>query len=156
MHGGFAHIFGNMLYLWIFGDNVEDSMGHFRFLIFYLLCGILASLAHVLSSMGSQIPTIGASGAIAGVLGAYLVLYPRASILTLVPFGYFMRMIRLPALLILVFWFVLQLFYGMLSLPGARATGGVAWFAHIGGFLSGLLLIRIFRSRGRRRIEWGW
>lgn len=156
LHGGFMHVFGNMLYLWIFGDNVEDALGGLRFLVFYLLCGIIASLTHILFSPGSTVPTIGASGAIAGVLGAYLSLYPRARVLTLVPLGFFIRIIYLPSLFVLGFWFILQLFYGVLSLPGGQMSGGVAWFAHIGGFLSGLVLVRVFRRGGPRRVEFQW
>lgn len=149
LHGGFLHLAGNMLYLWIFGNNVEDVLGHFRFLIFYFVCGILASLAQVLASAGSMIPGIGASGAIAGVLGAYLVLFPRARIITLIPLGIFTQLAELPAVMVLGFWFVLQLFNGVLTL-GLPSAGGVAWFAHIGGFAAGLVLVRLF-AVGRRR-----
>lgn len=148
LHGGWAHIIGNMLYLYIFGDNVEDAMGHFRYLLFYLICGFGAAWAHVLSGPGSAVPTIGASGAIAGVLGAYLVLYPRAGVLTLVPLGFFLQVVRIPALLVLGFWIVVQIFSGLVSLPLAKLSGGgVAWFAHIGGFLAGLTLVRLFAWR---------
>lgn len=153
LHGGFAHLIGNMLYLYIFADNVEDRIGHIKFLIFYLLCGFIASVSHILSQTHSQIPSIGASGAIAGVLGAYLILYPRASILTLIPFGYFMRIVRLPAIFVLGFWFVIQLFQGLASLPGAELRGGVAWFAHIGGFVAGLILVNLFKGK-RKNIDW--
>ncbi|MBM4464239.1 MAG: rhomboid family intramembrane serine protease [Chloroflexi bacterium] len=152
LHGGFMHIAGNMLYLWIFGNNVEDSMGRGRFLVFYLLTGSIASAAQVLASPNSRLPTIGASGAIAGVLGAYIVLFPRARIQTLLFLGYFVRMTHLPALLVLGFWFVLQLFNGLLAL-GVAQVGGVAWFAHIGGFVAGLLLVRLF-TLGRRQNYW--
>ena len=149
LHGGFAHIFGNMLYLWIFGDNIEDAMGHFRYLIFYLITGLFATFTHIFFSPNSKIPTIGASGAISGILGAYLVLYPRAAVLTLVPdpflFGLFYRIVRIPALFVLGFWFILQFFYGILSLPAKG--GGVAWMAHIGGFIAGFILVRIFIKR---------
>lgn len=152
LHGGFMHIAGNMLYLWIFGNNVEDSMGRGRFLVFYLLTGVIASAAQVLASPSSPVPTIGASGAIAGVLGAYIVLFPNARVQTLIFLGYFARMANLPALLVLGFWFVLQLFNGLMAFGVAQA-GGVAWFAHVGGFVAGLLLVRLF-TLGRRRSHW--
>jgi len=155
LHGGYMHIVGNMLYLWIFGNNVEDSMGRLRFLIFYLLTGSIASVAQVLASPNSHIPTIGASGAIAGVLGAYIVLFPNARVQTLIFLGYFVRATQLPALLVLGFWFVLQLFNGLLAF-GMTQMGGVAWFAHVGGFVAGLLLVRLFTlgRRQDRREEW--
>lgn len=143
MHGGLAHIGGNMLYLWIFGDNIEDAMGHGRYLFFYLLGGFLASAAHVLSNPDSAIPTVGASGAIAAVLGAYLVLFPSARVLTLVSFGLFIRTMMVPAVIVLGLWFILQLFQGVLTLGGPD-VGGVAFWAHIGGFVVGLLLARLF------------
>lgn len=143
MHGGLAHIGGNMLYLWIFGDNIEDAMGHGRYLFFYLLGGVLASVAHIVTSPVSTIPTVGASGAIAAVLGAYLILYPRARVLTLVTFGFFIRMTMIPAVIVLGLWFILQLFQGVLTLGGPD-VGGVAFWAHIGGFVVGLLLARVF------------
>lgn len=149
LHGGFMHIAGNMLYLWIFGNNVEDSMGRGRFLVFYLMTGSIASAAQVLASPNSRLPSIGASGAIAGVLGAYIVLFPRARVQTLVFLGYFARMAQLPALLVLGFWFVLQLLSGLMAF-GVAQMGGVAWFAHIGGFVAGLLLVRLF-AVGRRQ-----
>ncbi len=149
LHGGFMHIAGNMLYLWIFGNNVEDSMGRGRFLVFYLLTGSVANVAQVLASPNSPLPTIGASGAIAGVLGAYIVLFPNARVQTLIFLGYFARMAQLPALLVLGFWFVLQLFNGLLAF-GMTQMGGVAWFAHVGGFVAGLLLVRLFTPGGRR------
>ncbi|MFQ5593272.1 MAG: rhomboid family intramembrane serine protease [Anaerolineae bacterium] len=148
MHGGFLHIFGNMLYLWIFGNNIEDNMGHARFLIFYAACGIAATMAQVVVDPLSQVPNIGASGAIAGVLAAYLVMHPRAQVETLLFLGYFIRVVRLPAIVVLGFWIVIQLFQGVLSL-GVAQTGGVAWFAHIGGFVAGLILVNILRQRRR-------
>jgi membrane associated rhomboid family serine protease len=156
LHGGLLHIGSNMLYLWIFGDNIEDRLGHGRYLIFYLACGFLATLAHAIFSPGSRIPAIGASGAIAGVLGAYLVLFPRARVLTLIPIFFFITMRELPAVLILGLWFVLQLFSGVgsLGVPNADAMGGVAYFAHIGGFVAGMLLIALLGgTRGPRRRE---
>ncbi|MBN1485156.1 MAG: rhomboid family intramembrane serine protease [Chloroflexia bacterium] len=146
LHGGLMHIAGNMLYLWIFGNNVEDEMGRPRFVLFYLLCGVLAGLAQVLPASSSQVPAIGASGAIAGVLGGYLILFPKAKVSTLIIFGYIGRVRELPAIWVLGFWFVLQLLNGVLSL-GQFASGGVAWFAHIGGFVAGLLLVRLFVGR---------
>ncbi len=150
LHGGWLHVLGNMLYLWIFGDNVEDSMGHLRFLIFYLFCGLIATFTHIFVSANSQIPTIGASGAIAGVLGGYLLLFPKARVLTLIPIFFFIRIVRLPAYFLLSFWLILQLFYGFVSLPGTEISGGVAWFAHIGGFFGGLILIKFFQKKNRR------
>jgi len=143
MHGGFAHIFFNMLYLYIFGNNVEDSMGSGRFVLFYLMCGLIASFAHIYIDPSSTIPTLGASGAIAGVLGAYMVLYPRERVDALLGYIY----VRVPAVVVLLSWFVLQLFSGFLSLGGTG--GGVAFFAHIGGFIAGAILIFIFRKRQR-------
>jgi membrane associated rhomboid family serine protease len=141
LHGGFLHVIGNMLYLWIFGNNVEDVLGRVRFILFYLVCGLIASFSHLLSNVNSQLPMIGASGAIAGILGAYLVLFPRARVHTLFIFFVFIRVIPIPAVFLLIFWFVLQLF-------SLGTGGGVAWTAHIGGFLAGLVLIRLF-LRGR-------
>jgi membrane associated rhomboid family serine protease len=147
LHGGWMHLIGNMLYLWIFGNNVEDAMGHARFVVFYVLCGIAAALAQALPSPGSTIPMIGASGAISGVLGAYLLLYPRAQVLVLLPLGLFTRLVHLPAVAVLGFWFVLQLINSALA-PGDG--GGVAWGAHVGGFVAGAALIPFFKRRGVR------
>ena len=144
LHGGFMHLAGNMLYLWIFGNNVEDAMGHVRFVIFYLLCGIAAVAGQVLQNPASEIPMIGASGAISGVLGAYLLLYPHARVLVLVPFGFYTRMMRLPAGWVLGLWFVIQIASSLAANP---AGGGVAWFPHIGGFLAGMALIPVFKYR---------
>lgn len=144
LHGGFLHLAGNMLYLWIFGNNVEDSMGHVRFVIFYALCGVAAALAQALPNPDSAIPMIGASGAISGVLGAYLLLYPRAHVLVLIPLGFFAHMVRLPAMFVLGFWFVLQLINSALADP---AQGGVAFGAHVGGFVAGMILIPLFKHR---------
>ncbi|MBM4439757.1 MAG: rhomboid family intramembrane serine protease [Candidatus Rokubacteria bacterium] len=153
LHGGLFHIAGNMLYLWIFGDNVEDTLGHARFLLLYLLAGVAAVAAQTVVNPASQVPMVGASGAISGVLGAYLLLFPRASILTLIMFGFFVRFVQVPALIVLGFWIVVQFFNGLISF-GARGTegGGVAWFAHIGGFLAGLALLFLLRPRARRRL----
>jgi membrane associated rhomboid family serine protease len=141
-HGGFMHIASNMLYLWIFGNNVEDALGRFRFILFYLICGTAAAATQVFFSPHSMVPMIGASGAIAGVLGAYLLLYPRARVRTLVFFGYFARMADLSALWVLGLWFVLQFFNGLLALGAAADSGGVAVWAHVGGFIAGLLLVK--------------
>lgn len=155
MHAGLAHILGNMLYLWIFGDNVEDSMGSGRYLVFYLVGGFVASLAHILTNPGSTVPTVGASGAIAAVLGAYLVLYPRQRVLTLIPLGFFIRLSMLPASIVLGVWFLLQFFQGVLTLGGPD-VGGVAFWAHIGGFLSGVVLARLLAkpTPGDRSPRW--
>lgn len=148
MHGGWLHIGSNMLYLWIFGDNVEDTFSHIGYLFFYLLTGIIAALAQVYVDPNSTTPAIGASGAIAGVLGAYLVFYPTARVNTLLILGYFIRVQAMPAILVLGFWIVMQVFSGFLSL-GAEA--GVAYWAHIGGFVSGMIIAVPFRGRRRRR-----
>lgn len=152
IHGGWEHIIGNMLYLFIFGDNVEDALGHLGYLLFYLLCGMTAAWTHILFNSHSSIPTVGASGAVAGVLGAYLLMYPRAGVMTLVPLGFFIRIVRIPAILVLGFWIILQLLFGLVSLPlSGEQTGGVAWFAHIGGFLTGMLLAKLkLRQRNKR------
>ena len=141
LHGGWLHLGGNMLFLWIFGDNVEDAMGHVRFLVFYLVCGVVAALAHIYFNPGSQIPTIGASGAISGVLGAYIVLHPRAQVLTL----FFRFFITLPAFVVLGLWFGLQGLSAYMDTSGE--SGGVAWWAHIGGFVAGAMLVVPFRRR---------
>jgi membrane associated rhomboid family serine protease len=155
MHGGLAHIAGNMLYLWIFGDNVEDRMGHGKFLAFYLFGGVVASLAHLLTNPNSQIPTVGASGAIAAVLGAYLVLFPQSRIVTIIPLGFFIRLTVVPAIIVLGLWFVLQLFSGVVSLGGPD-VGGVAFWAHIGGFVAGMLMAKILAPPRRPEEEIAW
>ncbi len=142
LHGGWMHLLGNMLYLWIFGNNIEDVMGHAKFILFYLLCGILAALSHALTDPGSQIPMVGASGAISAVLGAYLLLFPRAHVLVLLPA---IGMTRVAAGVVLVMWFITQLISGGMSVGGTG--GGVAFFAHIGGFIAGMALIGIFKRR---------
>ena len=149
IHGGWEHIIGNMLYLFIFGDNVEDAIGHFKYLTFYIICGIVAAWGHILFNSHSLLPTVGASGAVAGVLGAYLLLYPRAGVLTLVPLGFFIRIIKIPALVVLGFWIILQLLFGLINIPlSGEQSGGVAWFAHVGGFVTGMILIKLL---GRRK-----
>ncbi|MGD0205616.1 MAG: rhomboid family intramembrane serine protease [Dehalococcoidia bacterium] len=149
LHGGWFHIAGNMIFLWVFGDNVEDAVGHLRYLAFYLLCGIAATAAQVWIDPNSQVPTLGASGAIAGVLGAYLVLYPRATIAAVImPFFFWTAYV--PAFLLIGFWFFLQLFNGVASIGYAvGASEGVAWWAHVGGFSAGFLLLWFFRPRRR-------
>jgi membrane associated rhomboid family serine protease len=149
LHGGWLHLGGNMLYLWIFGDNIEDRLGHVRYLIFYLLCGGFATFAHALMNPASTIPSIGASGAIAGVLGAYLILFPHARVLTLIPIFIFVTIREVPAILVLGLWFVLQLFVGFASLGMPSDAGGVAYFAHIGGFAAGIVLIALLGGMRR-------
>lgn len=145
MHAGWTHLIGNMLYLWIFGDNVEDRLGHFKYLVFYLAGGVVAAFAHIAINPSSQVPTVGASGAIAAVLGAYLVMYPRSRIYTFIPFGFFLRLRLLPASLVLILWFVMQLFNGVLSI-GSSDVGGTAFWAHIGGFVFGAFVALLFRK----------
>ncbi|HXW68044.1 MAG TPA: rhomboid family intramembrane serine protease [Dissulfurispiraceae bacterium] len=143
LHGGFFHIAGNMLYLWIFGDNIEDALGHFRFLLFYLFSGVVAAYGNALTDPESMLPMIGASGAISGVLGAYILLFPRARVHTLLFFGFFWQVVRIPAVFVIGFWIVIQLVSGLLS-AGTLQHGGIAWFAHVGGFLAGILTIKLW------------
>lgn len=158
LHGGWMHLIGNMLYLWIFGNNVEDVMGHVRFLIFYLICGVLAAFSHALIEPSSTVPMVGASGAISGVLGAYLLLFPRAQVLVILPLGIFSRMMYVPAALVLGLWFLVQVLSSGMSL--GQEGGGVAFFAHIGGFLAGMVLIGLFKRQdvpffaARRHASW--
>ena len=147
MHAGWLHLGGNMLYLWIFGDNVEDSFGHFKFLIFYLLCGIAATLAQLAFSTGSNVPNLGASGAIAGVLGSYILLFPRGQVKVLMGRG----VIPMPALVVIGLWIVLQFVSGIGSITNRPETGGVAYMAHIGGFLAGVILTFLLRATGSRQ-----
>lgn len=163
LHGGWLHIISNMWALWIFGDNVEDAMGHVRFAVFYLVCGVLAALTQVFTQPDSTLPSIGASGAIAGVLGGYLLLYPTARIVVLLPIFFFPFFFELPAVLYLGIWFVTQLFSGTLALAAPQQVGGIAFWAHVGGFVSGIVLCRAFVRRVRRRLqpdeyglEWAW
>ena len=160
IHGGFMHFVGNMVFLWVFGDDIEDKLGHLKYLLFYLGCGVAATWTHVALNMGSQVPTVGASGAIAGVLGAYLLLYPYSRIRTLV-FFFFITVVRLPAIYFLGIWFILQLFNGVGSL--GPQTDGVAYWAHVGGFMAGVLLMVFYlklRSEPiwprHRRSPWVW
>jgi membrane associated rhomboid family serine protease len=148
MHGGWFHVGGNMLYLGIFGNNIEDTLGHVRYLLFYLASGVAAALAQVVVNPGSDVPMVGASGAVSGVLGAYLLLFPHAHVTTLIILGFFFRVVRVPALIVLGFWIVLQVLNGLGSF-GAR--GGVAFFAHIGGFLAGMALLFVLRPRSGSR-----
>jgi rhomboid family protein len=147
MHAGWLHLGGNMLYLWIFGDNVEDSFGHVKFLIFYLICGIAATLAQLAFSTGSDVPNLGASGAIAGVLGGYILLFPRGQVKVLMGRG----VIPMPALIVIGIWIVLQLVSGIGSISASAQTGGVAYMAHIGGFVAGIILTLLLRAAGARQ-----
>ncbi|HEY3314298.1 MAG TPA: rhomboid family intramembrane serine protease [Bacillota bacterium] len=151
LHGGWTHLIGNMLYLYIFGDNVEDRLGHFRYLVFYLLAGAIGFLVHGLIVAPDQTPTIGASGAIAGVLGAYFVMFPRSRVLTLIFLGFFIQVIEIPSFIFLVVWFGLQLVNGLTSLSASGMAETVAWWAHVGGFASGVLVGLFFRVRPRPR-----
>jgi len=145
LHGSWMHLLGNMWFLWLFGNNIEDSMGHFRFVVFYLLCGLAAAMAQLLASPSSPIPMVGASGAISGVMGAYLLLYPNVRVYTLVPIGFFITSMALPAWVMLGYWFVLQFISGLVSFGGEMS--GVAFWAHVGGFVAGIVLIKLF-ARG--------
>ncbi|MCS6951768.1 MAG: rhomboid family intramembrane serine protease [Bryobacterales bacterium] len=159
LHGGWMHLIGNMWFLWIYGDNVEDILGRGKFLLFYLLSGIAAGLVHVAFNPYSRVPTIGASGAIAGVMGAYMVKFPRSRIITLVPIFVFLTTVEVPASIILLYWFVIQFFSGLGTIGESHLSqGGVAWFAHVGGFVAGAILIKLFRTRERwrRRPDLHW
>jgi len=157
LHGGWLHLIGNMLSLWIFGDNVEDRLGHGRFVVFYLLCGTLAALAHVWADPSSPVPTIGASGAIAGVMGGYFVLYPHSRIITLLPIFIFIQIVEVPAVVFLGLWFLLQLVSGVgsqLTTATGEAAGGIAFWAHVGGFAVGAVLVKLMARPERAGIEW--
>jgi membrane associated rhomboid family serine protease len=154
MHGSWWHLGGNMLYLWIFGNNVEDILGPMKYIIFYFACGLAAHALHIVSGPSSIIPTVGASGAISGLLGAYLIAYPRARVLTLMFIFFFIRLTVLPAAVIIIYWFVIQLIYGLVALGGMH-HGGVAWFAHIGGFIAGVALIYAMAGRTIRWLRRG-
>jgi membrane associated rhomboid family serine protease len=157
IHGGFLHVGGNMLYLWIFGDNVEDRMGHGRFLAFYLLCGTAAALAQTIMSPDSVVPMVGASGAIAGVMGAYFVMYPHSRIVTLLPIFIFIQVVEVPAIFFLGIWFLMQFLSGVGSIATAAArqpAGGVAFWAHVAGFAAGVGGVFLFRRPERQRVEW--
>ena len=152
LHGGWLHLIGNMWFLWVFGSHIEDVMGPAKFLIFYLISGVASALVQTVLNFGSPVPTIGASGAIAGVMGAFLILYPRVRVVTLIFIVDFVTTLDIPAAFMLLYWFVLQLLSGVSSLASVTQAQGIAWFAHVGGFLAGILLIRLFaRSRSRYR-----
>ena len=157
LHGGWMHLIGNMWFLWIYGDNIEDILGAMQYLVFYLVCGVAAVLTQVLLDPSSRIPTIGASGAIAGVMGAYVVKFPHSRITTLVALFIFWTTVEIPAYIILLYWFVIQLFSGAATIT-SHSQGGVAWFAHVGGFLTGILLIYVMKTndpwRHRRDSRW--
>jgi membrane associated rhomboid family serine protease len=153
LHGSWSHIIGNMWYLWIFGDNIEDRLGHGRFIVFYLLCGIAAAVGHIVVDPNSTLPTIGASGAIAGVMGAYFVLYPQSRVLTLVPW-IFLQIVEMPAIVLLGFWFLMQLFSaGAIAVTTSTHGGGIAFAAHVAGFVMGVLTVFVFRKREYDRWE---
>jgi len=157
LHGGFLHVAGNMLYLWIFGDNVEDRFGHGRFVAFYLLCGTVAALAQTIMSPDSVVPMVGASGAIAGVMGAYFVMYPHSRIVTLLPIFIFIQLIEVPAIFFLGIWFLMQFLSGVGSIATAASrqpAGGVAFWAHVAGFVAGVAGVFVFRRPERQRVEW--
>jgi membrane associated rhomboid family serine protease len=144
LHGGWLHLLGNMWFLWVFGSHVEDAMGSLKFLVFYLLCGVVSAVVQLMLNLGSPIPTLGASGAIAGVMGAFLILYPRVRVVTLIFIIFFITTFELPAAFMLVYWFAIQLLSGLASFSSFTDAGGVAWFAHVGGFIAGIFLLRIF------------
>jgi membrane associated rhomboid family serine protease len=150
LHGGFLHIGGNMLYFWIFGNNIEDKLGHGRFLVFYLLSGVVAAYCNALVDPTSTVPMIGASGAIAGILGAYILLFPRAQVYTVIILIFFIQIVRLPSLIVIGFWIIIQVINGLMASGVTGQHAGVAWFAHIGGFLFGLGMIKVFLKTRRR------
>jgi membrane associated rhomboid family serine protease len=154
LHGGWAHVGGNLLYLWIFGDNVEDRLGHARYLIFYLLCGAVAGLAQTAINGDSAVPMIGASGAISGVLGAYILLFPHSRVLTLVPIIFFIQLLEVPAVVLLGLWFLMQLISGVGSLGERADMGGIAFWAHVAGFVAGLAFVHVFKQPERQQVEW--
>ncbi len=158
LHASWLHLIGNMWVLWIFGDNIEDYLGHFAYLLFYLICGVAAGIAHIVLNARSGAPTVGASGAIAGVMGAYLLLYPRAKVLTIVPLIIFFTFWWLPAWIVLGYWFLLQFLSGTATsiAYSSRSSGGVAFWAHVGGFAAGLILIKLFPERSQRRAYGTW
>jgi membrane associated rhomboid family serine protease len=159
LHGGWMHVLGNMWFLWIFGDNIEDILGHGKYILFYLLCGVVAALAQVAVSPNSRIPTVGASGAIAGIMGAYMIKFPHSRILSLVTIVFFFTTVEIPAWIMLIYWFVIQFFSGVGTLGSSQVSqGGVAFFAHIGGFIAGIVLISVMGARqpysSRRETDW--
>ncbi len=149
MHGGLFHLAWNMLYFWIFGNNIEERLGHFRFILFYLFCGIVAALSHTLLSPGSYVPMIGASGAVAGMLGAYILLFPMAKIHTVVFLGFYVTVVKIPSLIVIGFWAIIQVVSSLLS-QGPDSQGGIAFVAHVGGFVAGLFTIKLWQPRGYR------
>jgi len=155
MHGGWVHLLSNMPYLWIFGDNIEDVLGHVKYLFFYIMCGIAATLVHGFININSQVPTLGASGAIAGVLGAYMFLFPKARIKTLVILFVFIQIVHIPAVIMLGYWILLQILSAYAQ-HGSRSGGGIAWFAHIGGFVAGLVLIIMMKKPKKRPYPKKW
>lgn len=150
IHANFLHVAGNMLYLWIFGNNVEDRIGRLTFILFYFVCGTIAALAQVLSDPNSALPGIGASGAVAGVLGAYLRLYPRANVIAIIPIFFFIQVVKVSAVFMLGFWIIVQFISGLVAISSGQAGGGVAWFAHIGGFIAGLIIINLIPGVWRK------
>jgi membrane associated rhomboid family serine protease len=157
LHGGLMHFGGNMLYLWIFGDNVEDRLGRARFVVFYLMCGMAAALAQTFANPNSPVPMVGASGAIAGVMGAYFLMYPRSRIVTLIPIFFFIQLVEVPAVIFLGLWFLMQFLSGLGSAalsPDADMSGGIAFWAHVAGFVAGLAAVSLFRRPERQRVEW--
>jgi membrane associated rhomboid family serine protease len=149
MHGSWMHLLGNMWFLWLFGNNIEDSMTRPRYVAFYLLSGLAAAFAQIVANPGSEVPMVGASGAISGVMGAYLVLFPRVKVYTMVPLGFFLQSMALPAWVMLIYWGFLQIAGGVTSIVSERGGGGVAFWAHIGGFLAGVVLVKVFERRDR-------
>lgn len=149
MHGGLFHLAWNMLYFWIFGNNIEERLGHIRFVLFYLFCGVVAAFSHALFSPGSNIPMIGASGAVAGMLGAYILLFPMAKVHTIIFLGFYVTVVKIPALIVIGFWAIIQVVSGLLS-SGSANLGGIAFFAHVGGFFAGLFTIKLWQPRGYR------
>lgn len=153
LHGSWMHVLGNMWFLWVFGDNVEDTLGHGRYLIFYLLCGIAAAVTHIIFNPNSTLPTVGASGAVAGIMGAYIVRFPHSRILTLVFIFFFITTFEVPASIMLAYWFLIQVFSGLGSIARTNLSaegGGVAWFAHVGGFIAGAVLIKLMAPKQQR------
>jgi membrane associated rhomboid family serine protease len=153
LHGGWFHLIGNMWFLWVFGSHIEDALGSAKFLVFYLICGIASAMVQLMLNLGSPVPTLGASGAIAGVMGAFLILYPRVRVVTLIFIIFFITTVDIPAAFMLLYWFAIQLISGLSSAGSFTDSGGVAWFAHVGGFLSGVVLVRVF-PRVRRRFSY--
>jgi|WetSurMetagenome_2_1015567.scaffolds.fasta_scaffold136756_2 membrane associated rhomboid family serine protease len=151
MHGGFFHIGGNMLYLWIFGNNIEDRLGHLRFVVFYIFCGIISAYSYAWLNADSTVPMVGASGAISGILGAYLLLFPRTNVHTLLFLGFFVTTVRVPALIVIGFWAIIQFINGLVSAGLHERGGGVAWLAHVGGFMAGFVTIKLWMPRRKQR-----